>query len=111
MTDEQRDELNRLRLKTCTPEMVTVPKELLDAVTQTAKNDSLFTRSAMILANRMDSVAVCVQESESIAALRKAAGFDTYARKSYGSDWGTSSDEVYAGRATDDILKADRADQ
>lgn len=40
MTDEQRDELNRLRMKDAQPDMVTVPKELLRKILNAAKANS-----------------------------------------------------------------------
>ena len=58
MTDAQRDELSRLRVKAASPEMVTVP---LDALT-------------LVLTCQFNLVTS--EEHKAIVALRKAAGIE-----------------------------------
>lgn len=78
MTDEQRDELNRDRMKASQLEMVTVPKELLRLVIDDAANDNIFLGIFLGEFFRYNEATdgVCSVCQSRIAALRFIAGLD-----------------------------------
>jgi hypothetical protein len=74
MTDEQRDELRRDRMKASQPGMVTVPRELLRLVINDAEDDNLLL--GQMFRDNEATDGVCSVCQSRIAALRKAAGLD-----------------------------------